>query len=667
MQSSEKPATSEKAEEVSFVEDDEAFRAVTTLLNLLSFELPLDSKKVDVMVGYDKFIQRQLEILSILLANHEGSGVCATMFKVQPGKYDVFVEQDNEPYVAQNPVDGNAAYLKVTPDVNRITFRPELGIALETNTSIAQFLWKNWYIFPTDYFASLADVRNPIRNMSFVGHVETVCKLVQIAHSNKRAWTSLARYCLFVSGPKIRTRIKGNKLPADYFSIMKATPLPDKTRPIINGPKLTTKEWNFIVWLYEANCTKESTKDQYPLLNKAVEDSSPPPELSVEILVEYHTLILIALKNLTTAINKVCRLKGQRSVPKEEKIQRVLDEAYKSITALSNIAWRSELFSWYLHTYQKIEMFKCSLHGINTSGGISTDSPTDGAPQNTDSPTDSAPKATDPSPSSEFQILETLDGSNPSLDFEAALPPPSANADSMTKFASDVQGWLRLVTSVIYYSQGFSKQPQTTVPEIKCRVLECPEPGNGMAPWRSVVRGLFSKEDQGEKAVEYLVGAFGEKPGNVISNDNYRFVGRAHCEAIMACTHFAAHNKERYPNHRFDPDVLVAFEKSPPFIAPSKRCCPVCAYTLKLLSKEAGPSTNYRVPHRHKTSSPWTPRLCTEIALAVFRQHAEGAFEGVTCSVSRHRNQSCVCANRCQESGLCHSIRSVQSEPRTPV
>jgi hypothetical protein len=93
----------------------------------------------------------------------------------------------------------------------------------------------------------------------------------------------------------------------------------------------------------------------------------------------------------------------------------------RSITALSNIAWRSELFSWYLHTYQNIEMFKCSLHRINTSGGISTDSPTDGAPQNTDPPTDSAPKATDPSPSSEFQILETLDGSNPSLDFEAVL------------------------------------------------------------------------------------------------------------------------------------------------------------------------------------------------------------------------------------------------------
>jgi hypothetical protein len=87
---------------------------------------------------------------------------------------------------------------------------------------------------------------------------------------------------------------------------------------------------------------------------------------------------------------------------------------------------------------------------------------------------------------------------------------------------------------------------------------------------------------------------------NMISDPNFSLKGVPHCEAVLACSHYLANSKEFVDTSVVSEAVLAGLVKASTLIAPSKRCCPVCAATQHELAKHSGKLANYPVYSKHK-------------------------------------------------------------------
>ncbi|KAF8540562.1 hypothetical protein BDD12DRAFT_19562 [Trichophaea hybrida] len=85
----------------------------------------------------------------------------------------------------------------------------------------------------------------------------------------------------------------------------------------------------------------------------------------------------------------------------------------------------------------------------------------------------------------------------------------------------------------------------------------------------------------------------------MISDPNLSFKGVPHCDAVLACLHYLASGGESVDPSVVSQDVLNQLKKAAPLIAPSKRCCPVCAAIQHELSLLSGRPGNYPIYSKH--------------------------------------------------------------------
>ncbi|KAA8895774.1 hypothetical protein FN846DRAFT_315662 [Sphaerosporella brunnea] len=97
-----------------------------------------------------------------------------------------------------------------------------------------------------------------------------------------------------------------------------------------------------------------------------------------------------------------------------------------------------------------------------------------------------------------------------------------------------------------------------------------------MKPWKEVVKTIYPDPDE----------------HTVIIDD-----GVPHCEAVLACLHYLASSGESIDPSVVSQDVLDQLKKAAPLIAPSKRCCPVCAAIQHELS--SGRPGKYPIYNKH--------------------------------------------------------------------
>lgn len=153
---------------------------------------------------------------------------------------------------------------------------------------------------------------------------------------------------------------------------------------------------------------------------------------------------------------------------------------------------------------------------------------------------------------------------------------------------------------------------------------------------------LYSDPAEYAIIVKELVKAYGHPTdgANMISDPNFPFKGVSHCEAVLACLHHLTRSGEPvdtvYPLSPFaqlyidslqsmvQQDVLDQLKNAFPLIAPSKRCCLVCAaiqYELSLLSGRSGDYLIYS-KHAHIYACALPPGLPS-----VVREHLIRRFD----------------------------------------
>lgn len=170
---------------------------------------------------------------------------------------------------------------------------------------------------------------------------------------------------------------------------------------------------------------------------------------------------------------------------------------------------------------------------------------------------------------------------------------------------------LRLITSNIHQLEHLLSRLPLRDMRFNFQVLQYGRAGQQLKPWSELVQELFPNSDEGhiiqrelEKRSGYRNSDFRMFRNN---GSSMIFRGEAHCEAILGCIYTLARTRDTvdisWVSHNFRPGiqyayrlqtniprgVLSAAKNSYSLVAPSKRCCPVCACIISYLEPDDGP------------------------------------------------------------------------------
>ena len=243
------------------------------------------------------------------------------------------------------------------------------------------------------------------------------------------------------------------------------------------------------------------------------------PDAYLGILAEFHLSIADCLENLEVAMpalrNLLTKFRQNRQAPTDEVLQAALDKVYNTLWPLTVLAWKSELFEWY------ITVFLAPQH---LGAGVFESALEDAEDQDEDGSEDESGFDNPKEPHRPQSASE-----HP----EAHRKPPKNQVDATKEWVY----WLRLMTAPVHYSVMLrgDRQGRGKLVQFLFQVIDCPPVSSQMKPWRQVVKDLFPRPSEYHTIIDELARRFGSgsKP-NLISDPSYTFKGCVHCEAMLA-------------------------------------------------------------------------------------------------------------------------------------
>jgi hypothetical protein len=367
------------------------------------------------------------------------------------------------------------------------------------------------------------------------------------------------RYSLFHGARKLERRLLSKKMPNDHWEILKNLDTTAvKSRPLHEFlHRFDQNERNALLWAFQKLRIDEPEQRYAKLLTVA--ESGTEHIITRDdgemLLMEYHSFLMELLENakkvvrtLRNSYNKFCRpehlsetaqtenkstttssSKCKRTVPTKEELDEIINDVYVALRPLVYMAWRSDFFDWYITTYLR-DSIQAGIQAVAVASADDDD--------NEDRKSD----------------CDKRDNDEDDEDYEEGGSEPSGYAEAHTSFelnkpdkqmiAKEWVYWLRLVTAPLHYTHTvFAQTLSRHTPKLSFRLLTYPPSSPEMKPWKEVVKTMYPDPKEHEEIIEQVMTNCGDTT-NMISDPNFSFKGVAHCEAVLACSHYLANSKE---------------------------------------------------------------------------------------------------------------------------
>jgi hypothetical protein len=400
------------------------------------------------------------------------------------------------------------------------------------------------------------------------------------------------RYTLFHGARKLERRLLSKKMPNDHWKILKdlnaaaVHPHPiDEFLPLFDERERLA----LLDAFQDLEIDEQSYATLFTVANYGTESITTPHDGQM-LLKEYHRFLIELLenleklaRNLRNSYNRFCKPEDLSKTTQTESssLGDEINDVYDVLRPLGHMAWKSPLFEWYITNYLR-----------DSIRALAVDSDDDDNDEDHHRDHDERDDDGD----------DEEDRSSPSGYPEAHMSFNLGKPDQQM-IAKEWVYWLRLVTAPLYYSATLYVQTLSrNMPKLSFRLLTYPPSSTEMKPWKEVIKTMFPKPGVHENIIDEVIKIYGDPGGsNMISDPNFPFKGVPHCEAVLACSHYLANSKESVHQSVVSKDVLDELGKASPLIAPSKRCCPVCAAIQHELAKHSGACAKwYPIYSKHK-------------------------------------------------------------------
>ena len=369
-----------------------------------------------------------------------------------------------------------------------------------------------------------------------------------------RAFTDLVSYTLFHGARKLERRLLSKKMLHSHWTILKnldaAVVKPRPTKEFLH--LFDQMERATLLGSFRLGSIKEECYATLFAVANGDEVAITNARDGHMLLMQYHRLVLELLqlvetpiRNLRNLYNKFCKheqhletespsqARWKRSIPTEKTLRDDLNDVYKVLRLLADMAWKSPLFEWYVSDYL------ChSIQAAITAGPAAFGD--EGYRQCGEvpiAPDDEARLDIDEQDNEEED--EELGGLDPSDYIEAHRYIDSRKPGRLA-LAKEWVYWLRLVSAPVHYPFVFRSNPLSwNTPNLSFRVLTYPPSSTDMMPWKEALRVIYPDPAEHAIVVKELARAHGHPAGggNMISDPNFQFKGVPHCEAVLACLH----------------------------------------------------------------------------------------------------------------------------------
>jgi hypothetical protein len=342
-------------------------------------------------------------------------------------------------------------------------------------------------------------------------------------------------------------------MPRDHWKILKdldpaaVDPHPiDEFLPLFNQARLT---------LLQAFQSLRIDGQRYATLFNVAKngtESITTPDDGQTLLMQYHRFLIELLekfekfaRDLRNSYSNFCKPKDlseteqtetplpkwkrKRKVFTKEELGHQIDGVYAVLRALGFMAWKSPLFEWYMTNY-----LRDSIRAL----AVASDSDSDSDDEPDDDENDDDDHEPDDNKNGEESRSDPSDYPEAHMSFDFKKP-------DKEMIAREWVYWLRLVTAPWYYAAMMhAKTLSRNAPRLSFRLLTYPPSSTKMKPWKEVIKTMYPDPEVQNDLIEKVIANHGNTTHNMISDSNFPFKGVAHCEAVLACSHYLANSKE---------------------------------------------------------------------------------------------------------------------------
>lgn len=400
----------------------------------------------------------------------------------------------------------------------------------------------------------------PSRDLSFASHVQAFANLLNTslnAPDDHKARVALDMYSVFQSAPKIRRRLNRSPRlrelavlqPRFHVALTPSSMDKIRIRAVLltnNGVKLHPSLYGFL---------RDPTTDPHRWLP------------------EFHRFFKWFLAIVDGEIKQLQELRSGELAPLALP-ETVVDHAFNNLAVMRYFSWESVFFASYIRAAFEAEV-----------------------------------ESTEEIPSPEQMAVRQMEeeeedaGFDISTEFETGEDQASAAVTQPAIHPCILE--LRLITSNIQHLNTLlQRSPKSS---FRFQVIQYARSDDTLKPWQELISELFPSKDLESDVLQALRNAPGKKfntfrPGGPV----LKFKGQAHCEAVLGCLYSLSKRSEditwvttppcpSFPSLSrlttsqtgIPKSLLNAISTCYSLLAPSKRCCPVCANTISLLSIEA--------------------------------------------------------------------------------
>ncbi|KAL0634869.1 hypothetical protein Q9L58_006229 [Maublancomyces gigas] len=588
-----------------FREDDLEFRTITTLLYLLGSHNQRGSDTSPVRRRTDRYLKLLPSVPSMLVMNRE---VIAIMPKRSATGLTLFICPEPVPDMdGVDAADGEESEKDRISDSVTLMKIPVVNIG----DNIFEFIVCNW-------------------DQPFEAHAQAIARLIGACKPGDKSWVRLANYSLFQSAPKAARRFATDV----FFELLTSLPAANGEYNVpADFPDLTELDKEHLRSLFAF--ADDDLADRFRFLKQFLyRDDSHISDNPRPFLQDLHGFFVLHLCEVKRNFDALKDLRGGKTPPSVRTLAHAVQRARGVVEDLHHFVWNSEFFKWYITVYQRqaisaryIELTRPKSPALEHEQDIPGEGLADDIQRTVNEDAD------DEDQDNEAEIADFAP------DFEMTgdlLHPLDGPADK-------IYSWLRVVTSTFHHTLRFKRTMPDAALNLDFQVIKYPISDGMMKDWqetvaelagdakteKEIINVLSSKADGNRKFTPF-------RPGSTL-----KFNGRAHCEAVLGCLHSLAKRGQDISWTGVSQDIVDIFKKTYSIVAPSKRCCPICATLIAALSREDGaPELHTLTKHTHifPTAFPYgLPERIRHQLLVEYKDRLRSALHGL---VAKHRTAS---------------------------
>lgn len=384
------------------------------------------------------------------------------------------------------------------------------------------------------------------RRQSFEAHAQVIARLISACYSGgKKEWLQLAYYSLFQSSSKATRRFN-----TDIFFELLTTLPPADLIALDDFPGLTEMDKAHLQGLFADD---RSLAGRFPLLGQfAKSDGLRVPADLGPFLREFYEYFVLLLSKSKQQVENLALHRGGGDTPPSARTLRVqVRQADYVIGDLHYFVWSSDFFAWYISqcqcmaiSFRYIELSKRPNPTPKLEREVGVD-------ERDDCEDEAMPNR------STIEAGQVEDDEGEMGDFPTEFETNKVLIKSLHPQhgpAYKCFNWLRLITSNIHHAARLKRKSPDIAMKLNFQVIKYPMSDRIMKPWEETIAEIAGDEGLEKK----MIGALRAKAdGNkkfrpfLPNGPGLKFLGRAHCEAVLACLHSLAKRNQNINWVRF--------------------------------------------------------------------------------------------------------------------